>query len=244
MTATPAWPPASLPRLYVEQPLGADATLMLDAAQSNYLINVLRLIEGAQLQLFDDCTGEWLAELVRPHRKAAEIRVTRLLRPREDVPDLWLAFAPIKHGRLEWIIERATELGVARILPVVTDRTIVRAPKMDRLRAHIVEAAEQCERTALPELADPVPLAALLETWPRGRTLLFANERGGTGSLACPAPAGILVGPEGGFTDAEVAAIAAHPAARAVSLGPRILRADTACVAAVSAWMATEGDWA
>lgn len=243
MTAVPAWPPSSLPRLFVIQPLAPDATLVLDPAQSNYLVNVLRLSDGAQIKLFDDRTGEWLAELTRPHRKATEVRVLRHLRPRETVPDLWLAFAPIKHGRLEWIVERATELGVARIVPVVTQRTIVRTLKMERLHAHMIEAAEQCERTALPELAEPVTLDRLLADWPENRALLFASERGGTGSIAHPAPAAILVGPEGGFTDEEVAAVAALPAAHAVSLGPRILRADTACVAAVAAWMASEGDW-
>ena len=243
MPATPAWPPSSLPRLFLDQPLAADATVALDAAQSNYLVSVLRLETSAALKIFDDRTGEWLAEIARPHRKAAEVRVVRLLRPREAVPDLWLAFAPIKHGRLEWIVERATELGVARLVPVITDRTIVRTVKTDKLRAHVVEAAEQCERTALPELADPVPLDRLLAEWPAERALLFANERGGAGDLAHPAPAAILVGPEGGFTDAEVAAISAHPCARPVSLGPRILRADTASVAAVAAWMAVSGDW-
>lgn len=244
MSATPAWPPSSLPRLFVGQKLALGATLVLDPAQSNYLVSVLRLDIGAPIKAFDDRTGEWLAEIGRAHRKAAEVRVVRHLRPREDVPDLWLAFAPIKHGRLEWIVERATELGAVRLLPVITDRTIVRTLKPDKLRAHIVEAAEQCERTALPALADPVSLDRLLADWPANRALLFANERGGAGGLAQPAPAGILIGPEGGFTDAEVAAISAHPCARAVSLGPRILRADTACVAAVAAWMAAAGDWA
>ena len=243
MTATPAWPPNSLPRLFVDVELAADATIALDPAQSNYLSNVLRLEADAPVKLFDDRTGEWLAELARAHRKAAEVRVVRHLAPREAVPDLWLAFAPIKHGRLEWIVERATELGVARILPVITARTIVRRVKPDKLRAHMVEAAEQCERTALPELADAVPLDRLLEDWPAGRALLFANERGGGGEIAHPAPAAILVGPEGGFTDAEVSAISAHPCARAITLGPRILRADTACVAATAAWMATNAYW-
>ncbi|HZF42397.1 MAG TPA: RsmE family RNA methyltransferase, partial [Sphingomonadaceae bacterium] len=144
MPATPAWPPSSLPRLFLDQPLALDATFPLDPAQSNYLVSVLRLEIDAPLKLFDNRTGEWLAHIARPHRKAAEVRVVRHLRPREEAPDLWLAFAPIKHGRLEWIVERATELGVARLLPVVTDRTIVRTVKLDKLRAHVLEAAEQC----------------------------------------------------------------------------------------------------
>jgi 16S rRNA (uracil1498-N3)-methyltransferase len=243
MPATPAWPPSSLPRLFLDTPLTLGATPALDPAQSNYLVSVLRLDIDAPLKLFDNRTGEWLARISRAHRKAAEVHVVHHLAQREDVPDLWLAFAPIKHGRLEWIVERATELGVARLLPVVTDRTIVRTVKLDKLRAHAVEAAEQCERTALPDLAEPVSLDRLLADWPAERALLFANERGGAGGLAHHAPAGILVGPEGGFTDAEVAAIEAHACARPISLGPRILRADTACVAAVAAWMAMSGDW-
>ncbi len=243
MPATPASPPHSLPRLYVDTELAPDASLTLDPAQSNYLVNVLRLVEGAQLKLFDDRTGEWLGEIAHAHRKAAQVRVVRHLRPREPVPDLWLCFAPIKHGRLEWIVERATELGVARIVPVVTARTIVRTVKHDKLHAHVIEAAEQCERTALPALSDAVTLDALLATWPTDRTLLFADERGDGVAIAHPGACAILIGPEGGFTDDEIAAISAHPSARAVSLGPRILRADTAAVAAVAAWMAACGDW-
>lgn len=243
MPATPAWPPSSLPRLFVDTTLADDTTVTLDPAQSNYLVNVLRFDSGAQLKLFDDITGEWLAEVSHAHRKAAQVRALRNLRAREAVPDLWLVFAPIKHGRIEWIVERATELGVSRIVPVITHRTIARTVKYDRLRAHIVEAAEQCERTALPELAQALPLDRLLADWPPNRALLFANERGAGGAIAHPAPAAILIGPEGGFTDEEVAAISVHPSARAISLGPRILRADTAAVAAVAAWMAASGDW-
>ena len=243
MPTTPAWHPLSLPRLYVDAPLAEGGSFALGPAKSNYLVNVLRLSEGAQFKLFDDRSGEWLAELSRAHRKAAELRVLQPLRPREAVPDLWLLFAPIKQGRIEWIVEKATELGVARIVPVITDRTIVRTVKLERLRAHMIEAAEQCERSALPALAEPVTLDRLLADWPAGRLLLFANERGATGAIAHPAPAAILIGPEGGFTDAEAAAISAHQAARPISLGPRILRAETAAVAAIAAWMAAEGDW-
>jgi 16S rRNA (uracil1498-N3)-methyltransferase len=245
MPATPAWPPSSLPRLYVEQALGEDFRLTLEGQPANYLAAVLRLAPGAQVKLFDDRTGEWLAEIVEAGKKRVTLRVTDKLREREAVPDLWLAFAPIKRGRIDWIAEKASELGVARLFPVLTQRTIVDRVNTERLFAHMVEAAEQCERTALPELAEPVKLDRLLAGWPAGRALLFADEQGGAplADVAAAGPAAILIGPEGGFTPEERDAIRAVPEARAVSLGPRILRADTAVVAAVSVWMAAAGDW-
>jgi 16S rRNA (uracil1498-N3)-methyltransferase len=246
MPATPAWPPSSLPRLYVAQALAEGAVLALDPAQSNYLASVLRLNAGDQVKLFDDRSGEWLGEIAEAGRKRVTLRLLRHLRAREAVPDLWLLFAPIKRGRIDWLAEKATELGAARLVPVITRRTIVERLNRDRLFAHMVEAAEQCERTALPELAEPVKLEALLRDWPEGRALLFADEQGGAplAEAAAPGPAAILIGPEGGFTDEERAAIRAVPQAKPVSLGPRILRADTAAIAALSVWMAAAGDWA
>ncbi len=243
MPATPAWPPSSLPRLFVDQSLAPGLALSLDGPPANYLVNVLRLGPGAQVKLFDDRTGEWLAQIVEAGRKRIALSVTRHLRDREPVPDLWLLFAPIKRGRIDWLVEKATELGVARLVPVVTRRTIVDRLNLDRLRAHIVEAAEQCERTALTELAEPRKLETVLGAWPSDRTLFFADEAGGEPLAAGPGPAAILIGPEGGFTDEERAAIRALPQARPVSLGPRILRADTAAVAAVALWMGSAGDW-
>ena len=245
MPATPAWPPSSLPRLYVEQRLGPDAMLTLEGQQANYLGAVLRLGPGARVKLFDDLTGEWLAEIREAGRKRMTLAVTEHLREREPVPDLWLLFAPIKRGRIDWMVEKATELGVDRLLPVITRRTIVDRTKSDRLLAHSIEAAEQCERTALPELAEPQKLDSLLRDWPADRILLFADENGGEPmrSAVTNGPAAILIGPEGGFTDEERSSIRALPAARPVSRGPRILRADTAAVAAVSLWMAAAGDW-
>ena len=245
MPATPAWPPSSLPRLYVAQRLSENASLTLEGPPANYLGTVLRLGPGAQVKLFDDETGEWLAEIAEAGRKRVSLAVSRHLRPREAVPDLWLLFAPIKKGRIDWLVEKATELGAARLVPVLTRRTIVDRLNLDRLRAHSVEAAEQCERTALPELAEPRKLEAVLGDWPSGRTLYFADEAGGTplAAAASPGPAAILVGPEGGFTDEEREAISALPDARPVALGPRILRADTAAIAALAVWMAAAGDW-
>ena len=245
MPATPAWPPSSLPRLYVEQVLMEGVTLTLEGPPANYLGNVLRLTAGAQVKLFDNVTGEWLAEIVEPGRKRVSLRLLWKLREREPVPDLWLLAAPLKRGRIDWLVEKATELGIARLVPVVTQRTVVDRLNPGRLFAHAIEAAEQCERTALPELAAPQKLEALLADWPSERRLIFADERGGAPMIetSTPPPAAILIGPEGGFTDDERAAIRALPQSRPVSLGPRILRADTAAVAAVSLWMATAGDW-
>ena len=245
MPATPAWPPASLPRLFVDRLLAEGTAFTLDAGPANYLGNVLRLTPGAQVKLFDDRTGEWLAEIADAGKKRMTLSVGSRLRPREPVPDLWLLFAPIKRGRIDWMVEKATELGVARLAPVLTQRTIVERLNRDRLRAHAIEAAEQCDRTALPELAEPVKLERALTDGPEERTLLFADEGGGAPLLqaAAPGPAAILIGPEGGFADEERAAIRALPQARPITLGPRILRADTAAAAAISLWMAAAGDW-
>lgn len=245
MPATPAWPPSSLPRLYVEQSLSEGAALTLEGAQANYLGAVMRLQAGDEVKLFDDVTGEWLAEIVAGGKKRVGLVVRRKLREREAVPDLWLVFAPIKRGRIDWVAEKASELGVARVVPVITRRTIVERLNSERLRAHMIEAAEQCERTALPVLEEPRKLERLLAEWPAERTLLFADERGGEplAGAAMPGPTAILIGPEGGFTPEEREAIRSLPQTRPVSLGPRILRADTAAVAAVAVWMAGAGDW-
>lgn len=240
MAATPAWPPRSLPRLFVDQPLDAGLSVTVDG---NYLAAVLRLGPGDKVKLFDDRSGEWLAEIAEAAKKRVTLTVGERLREREQVPDLWLLFAPIKRGRVDWLVEKATELGVARLVPVVTRRTIVDRLNLDRLRAHAVEAAEQCERTALPELAEPRKLDAVLRDWPEGRVLYFADEGGGDQFAAAPGPAAILIGPEGGFTEEERASIRGMAFARPVSLGPRILRADTAALAAISLWMAAAGDW-
>lgn len=245
MGATPAWPPRSLPRLFVGTPFSAGARIDLDAAQANYLGNVLRLKEGSQLLLFDGTSGEWLAEVAEAGRRRMALSVLQPTRPQESVPDLWLAFAPVKKGRVDWLVEKAVELGVARLLPVITQRTIVDKLNLERMRAHIVEAAEQCGRTALAEIDLPVKLDALLKGREPARALYFADETGGEPAAAAfqAGPALILIGPEGGFTPDEAAAVRAAPNSKAISLGPRILRAETAALAAVAAWMASAGDW-
>ena len=245
MPATPAWPPASTPRLFVDQPLAPGAIVPLEGAPANYLAAVMRLGPGDPVRLFDDRTGEWLADVTEAARKRVTLAVTRQLRLRESVPDIWLLFAPIKKAPIDWLVEKATELGAARLQPVLTQRTIVDRVNLDRLRTITIEAAEQCDRTALPELAEPTKLAALLASWPTERTLLFADEQGGAPlrEIARAGPTALLIGPEGGFTDQERQAIRAHPAAQAFTLGPRILRAETAACAALAAWMSVAGDW-
>jgi 16S rRNA (uracil1498-N3)-methyltransferase len=246
MGGTPAWPPRSTPRLYVEAPL-APGPLTLSGPQAHYLVGVMRTKPGDPVRLFDDTTGEWLATASSVGKRDLTLDVTERLAEREAVPNLWLAAAPLKKGRVDWMAEKACELGVARLVPVVTRRTVVDKPNTERLRAHMIEAAEQCGRTALPEVAEPVKLATLLRDWPTERALFFADEQGGTPALeamrAHPGAGAILIGPEGGFDDEERASIRACPQAVAITLGPRILRADTAAAAAVALWMAAAGDW-
>ena len=246
MTATPAWPPQSTPRLYVEEPL-APGPREINGSAAHYLAGVMRMKAGDPVKLFDDVTGEWLGVATDVGRRSLTLDITEKLRDREPVPDLWLCAAPLKKGRVDWLAEKACELGVDRLVPVITARTVVDRPKLDRLRAHMIEAAEQCARTALPRLDDAVKLAALLRDWSDDRTLFFADETGGAPAFttiqAHPGPAAVLIGPEGGFDPAERALIRAQPRAVGIGLGPRILRADTAAAAAVSIWMAAAGDW-
>ena len=245
MPATPAWPPRSLPRLYVAPPLGEGVVVTLDGSQANYLGNVLRLKEGADVLLFDGVGGEWLATVAEAGKRRMVLAVIETTRPQESVPDLTLAFAPVKKGRADWLVEKAVELGVAHLQPVITRRTIVDKLNLERMRSHIVEAAEQCGRTALATIAEPIKLDAFLKALDPARTLYFADETGGepAASAFAPGPATILTGPEGGFTPEEGEAIRAAPRAIAISLGPRILRAETAALAAVAAWMVAVGDW-
>jgi 16S rRNA (uracil1498-N3)-methyltransferase len=243
MPATPAWPPESAPRLFVEAELADGLELRIDGGQAHYLISVLRLKPGAPVKLFDDKTGEWLAEVAIIGRRDLILRVDGKLRARDAVPDLWLLAAPIKKGRIDWVAEKACELGVARVRPVMTRRTVIERVNLDRLRAHMIEAAEQCGRTALPALDPPVKLNVLLADWPADRLLYFGDEEGGEPFAPGPGPAAILIGPEGGFTSEERAAIGALQQSQAITLGPRILRAETAALAAVTIWMRAAGDW-
>jgi 16S rRNA (uracil1498-N3)-methyltransferase len=243
VTATPAWPPKSLPRLFVRARLADDVRVELDAGQANYLGNVMRLAEGAELLAFDGNSGEWLARISESGRKRMALTVERRIREPETVPDVWLAFAPVKRTQTDWLVEKATELGVAKLIPVMTRRTIVERVKLERLESIAIEAAEQCGRTKIPAIEEPVPLERILRY--SGRTIYFADESGGeaAASVLKSGPAVILTGPEGGFTEEERIAIRAVPNAVAVSLGPRILRAETAALAALAAYMTIAGDW-
>ena len=243
MTAVPAWPPKSLPRLFVREPLGEGTQVDLDSGQANYLGNVMRLGEGGELLVFDGSSGEWLARIAEAGKKRMTLSVEQRTREAEHIPDAWLAFAPVKRNQTDWLVEKATELGVARLIPVMTRRTIAERVKLERLEAIAIEAAEQCGRTRLPAIETPVPLADLLKQ--QERTLYFADEGGGAPAASAfkPGAATILTGPEGGFTNEERAAIRAAPNAVPISLGPRILRAETAALAALAAYMAVAGDW-
>lgn len=245
MPATPAWPPKSLPRLFVHTALGESATVELDEAQTNYLGNVLRMRAGAELMLFDGVSGEWLARIAEAGKRRMTLCVERRTREPETIPDVWLAFAPVKRAQTDWLVEKATELGVARLLPVMTHRTIAGRVKLDRLQAIAIEAAEQCGRTRLPDIDEPIALKHLLRHRDPARTLYLADEAGGEWApdAFTPGPCIILTGPEGGFTDDERTAIRAAPNSLPVSLGPRILRAETAPLVALSVFMAVAGDW-
>lgn len=244
----PAWPPKSAPRLFVAETLAAGGTVRIDGNPAHYLMRVMRAAPGDIVILCDDVTGEWAARVSDTGKRDVVLEVLEQLRPREAVPDLWLCPALLKKDRFDLILEKATELGAARIQPLVTRRCVADRLNIERARAITTEAAEQCTRTALPLLAEPVKLDALLADWPENRQLFFADENGGEPAAAAfrahgAAPAAILTGPEGGFDDAERAAIRAHPAARPITLGPRILRGETAAIAALAVWMASAGDW-
>ena len=245
MPAIPAWPPKSLPRLFVEATLSDGAAVTLDGPQANYLGNVLRLGVGGQVLLFDGTSGEWIATVAQMTRKSMQLTVERRTKAVEAVPDLWLAFAPVKRTQLDWLVEKATELGVARLMPVVTRRSVVERFKGERLRSIAVEAAEQCGRTMLPVIDEPVALERLLKDRDSGRMLYFADETGGEPMVTAfeSGPGLILTGPEGGFAPEERELIRAAVGVKPISLGPRILRAETAALAAVAGWMAFAGDW-
>ncbi|ABC62676.1 hypothetical protein ELI_02920 [Erythrobacter litoralis HTCC2594] len=256
------------------EPIAAGTAVTVDGNAAHYLGKVMRVSAGDAVILCDDATGEWACKVTDVEKRIVTLEPVEKLREREQVPDFWLCPALLKKDRFDLVLEKATELGVRAIRPVVTRRCVADKLNAERARAIVTEAAEQCARTALPELAEPVKLDSLLRDWPEDRALFFADELGGapageafvtySESLRRQGPqagkdphlddqaargprlrggAALLIGPEGGFDDAERKAIRAHPQARAITLGPRILRGETAAIAATALWMGTVGDW-
>lgn len=239
-------------RLFVPDPLAAGAAIALDRGRTNYLVNVLRMGAGDPVQLFNGRDGEWLARIAKADRKGAELALDRRIRPQPAPGDLHYLFAPLKQARLDYMVQKATEMGASRIAPVLTEFTQVSRLNLDRLAANVIEAAEQCGVLAIPEIAEPRPLDKLLDAWGgenAGRRLVFCDE-GEDGddplqilAALAPGPLAVLIGPEGGFSDKERQALREKTFVTAIPLGPRILRADTAAVAALALVQAALGDW-
>jgi 16S rRNA (uracil1498-N3)-methyltransferase len=239
----------SAARLHVPAGLAAGATVDLAPEQVHYLRNVLRLRTGAAIAAFNGFDGEWLCRIDEIGRNRAMLAVERPLRPQHAEPDLWLVFAPIKRARLDWLVEKATELGAAALLPVRTAYIQAERVNLDRLRAHMIEAAEQSERLSVPELHPPAPLDQVLANWPVERRLLLCDESGAGEPIAAVAarlasgPLAVMVGPEGGFAETELDHLGKLAFVTRIGLGPRILRAETAALAALAVVQAVAGDW-
>lgn len=247
MTATPAWPPRSAPRLFVESTLSSGLVLTIEGTQAHYLSRVMRVKQGEIIVLCDDQTGEWTAKVRSAGKRDVTLEITEKLRGKDPVPDFWLCPALLKKDRFDLVLEKACELGVAQIMPVLTHRCVADKLNPVRARSILTEAAEQCARTALPQMTEVQKLDALLANWPQDRALFFADEQGGKKAVIAFAdhkgPSALLVGPEGGFDDGERAAIRALPQSVPITLGPRILRGETAAIAATALWMGQSGDW-
>ncbi|MBO6837993.1 MAG: 16S rRNA (uracil(1498)-N(3))-methyltransferase [Alphaproteobacteria bacterium] len=239
---------ATATRLFVAQDLTEGSPVQATQDQAHYLGRVLRLTEGARLILFNGRDGEWSGELTAIGKSRAEITLLERRRVQAASPDVWLAFAPVKKTQTDFIVQKATELGVSRLIPLITERTQAERVKTDRLQATAVEAAEQSERLDVPEVTEPVKLTDLIRDWPDGRALFLCAEAGEAMPLAAAASAetrgsvAFVTGPEGGFSVAELDFIRRSPLVQAVGLGPRILRAETAAVAALAVWQAVVGD--
>lgn len=233
-------------RLFVDHPLADGQSVPLSRDQAHYLFGVMRLTAGDSVLLFNGQDGEWAADVVDAGKRGGTLAVTTLTRPLQMPPDLWLMFAPIKKARTDFIVEKAAEMGAARILPVQTEFTNSERIRQDRLQAHAVEAAEQCGGTYVPEVSALQRLDRVLADWPQDRQILFCDEElAGQGPKITGerGPWAILIGPEGGFSQAERTRLNALPQSHPVSLGPRVLRADTAAVAAMTLWQQALGDW-
>jgi 16S rRNA (uracil1498-N3)-methyltransferase len=237
-------------RLFVSDDLAAGAAVTVGRDRAHYLAHVLRLAVGAPVALLNGRDGEWLARIESIAKNRALLAVESQQREQGPEPDLWLVFAPVKRAPLDFLVQKATELGVSALLPAVTRRTVVERVKRDRMVANATEAAEQSERLTVPRVEEAAPLSQIVENWPVGRPLLVCAETGETAPIVeilarqdPAAPAAILTGPEGGFDQSELDALRKLPFVTAVGLGPRILRADTAAIAALACWQAALGDW-
>jgi 16S rRNA (uracil1498-N3)-methyltransferase len=236
-------------RLYVEGALGAGAQVRPSDAQAHYLLHVMRAKAGDRVSLFNGCDGEWLADIAEVTKKSCTLVCAKQTRPQSGTPDIWLCFAPIKKTPADYVVQKATEFGVSALVPVFTRRTIVTRVNGERMAANAIEAAEQSDRLTVPEIRDPLTLDKLLASWPRERRIVFCDEAGDARPIAealagaANGPFAILTGPEGGFDPAERERIRSHEFVMPVTLGPRILRADTAALAALAVWQAMIGDW-
>lgn len=234
-------------RLYVEQPLGQGQAVALEEGAANYLFAVMRLARGDAVHLFNGRDGEWRAEVAEANKRRGIAVCNAQVLPQGAPPDLWLLFAPVKKERTSFIVEKAVELGAARIMPVSTRRMNAERIRADKQRAHAIEAAEQCDATWVPEVTELQPLERLLADWDPARRIYWADEARVGMSADWPgargAPAALLIGPEGGFHPEEKARLDALPFVSPVALGPRILRAETAALAALTLWQSRFGDW-
>jgi 16S rRNA (uracil1498-N3)-methyltransferase len=241
--------PHKLQRLFVKSPLKGRGKVELDPDHVHYLGNVLRLHEAEKLLVFNGKDGEWCAELSAVGKRRAELTLDHQTRPQEDGPDLHYLFAPLKRARLDYMVQKATEMGVSALRPVITRHTVAERVKLDRILANAIEAAEQCGILHVPEVMEPAKLTRVIEDWDEGRLLIFADEVAPHASpiealsRVGPRPVAVLIGPEGGFDRDERAALLAKPFVLPISLGPRVMRADTAAVAALALVNAALGDW-
>jgi 16S rRNA (uracil1498-N3)-methyltransferase len=242
---------ARIPRIYqpIHQSIQAGSTLILEGNTAHYLVHVLRLNIGAPLLVFSEAVGEWSAEIASTSKKTAEVVFIRQMRAPEASPDIWLLFAPVKNEKIDFIAKRATELGVSAIQPIQTKRTIVNRVNEERLVANMVEAAEQSERLDVPKLLPFLPLEKVLSNWNQARILFFADESGAgqpihsvLPTIARGMPAAVIIGPEGGFSKEEHGILRNLPYIKPITLGPRILRAETAALTALAHVQAWIGD--
>ena len=238
-----------LPRLYLDQPFGEGALIEPSPDQAHYLLKVLRISHESPVLVFNGRDGEWHATLSLTGKRSCKLRLDQQTWPQQAGPDIHYLFAPLKRARLDYMVQKATELGARRLLPVLTEYTQLSRLNLERMRANAIEAAEQCGLVSVPDIAAPVPLTETLESWSEARDLVYCDEAAelanpiGVLERLQPGPKAVLVGPEGGFSASERNSLLAKPFVTAISLGPRIMRSDTAAIAAFALVNAVHGDW-